>query len=102
MGAINLYKIDKNKIGGFNVSLSERMKLVAAETITKTFEEQQREFICSLYLSASSGEKQYHGIGCSELLNKVQSTLNLSLGRYWLLLVARINMQSHMDMPSFW
>ena len=57
MGAINLYKIDKNKIGGFNVSLSERMKLVATETITKTFEEQQREFICSLYLSASSGEK---------------------------------------------
>ena len=41
MGAINLYKIDKNKIGGFNVSLSERMKLVATETITKTFEEQQ-------------------------------------------------------------
>lgn len=57
MGAINLYKIDKNKICGFNVLLSEKMKLVAAETITKTFEEQQREFICSLYLSASSGEK---------------------------------------------
>ena len=57
MGAINLYKIDKNKICGFNVLLSEKMELVAAETITKTFEEQQREFICSLYLSASSGEK---------------------------------------------